>query len=814
MEGIGDQKLPPRYSNHSLLPAKSIPHITKPEQPEFSRDENLLLIPHSRNRDDLHSLHPSTHLLWINHTKSVRERPISKRVSFQQQSGSSLYPTTISREPATKESKPIAEPVPTDTKLQPLTYPLWHTIPSSKISKRSRSRRVFQRRVHRKKKIEKHNEDIQTKQLTYRLRQHCLQAYGLLANPSASLRSNFNSALINNTHPSLQPNNLSFHNLCQNRQLPIGTRQLLGLNLRFCLSSRNVNTSIKPTIFKIARSIRTKCYLKELNINNDTDYIKQIYKCNNNWNPPPAPLPLEDSITKFEKLVLESQQQLSSKIKRVRLTNLTPIQHNALRQLKNDKELIIKPTDKNLGPALMDRDTYIRQVLREHLLTDSYTQLSKNEATTRMESIKSTLENIFQTNQHLLSKPEITYFKRSFATRFRLPIFYGLPKVHKNPISLRPVVSSSNSLLSVFSIWLDYRMKDLLPLVDSYLKDSTTLINELKNIKLPETARIFTADAKSMYTNINTDAGLTAIENFLTVNKDKLPGDFPLDFFLSTLAIVMRNNIFSFADSFWLQLSGTAMGTPVACSYATVTFGHFENSTLLPLFKENLIYYRRYIDDIFGIWLPPTANKQSTWTAFKETLNSWSTLQWEVEELTTTTHFLDLNITMQDETLNFSTYQKPLNLYLYIPPLSAHPYSCFKGLVKGELHRYWRQNSPDNFQTLVIKFLERLMARGHTLENLYDIFTQAATTLDNLIMPPSPSNPDSGNTLYIHWAHHPNGLQRSDIRRIYNQTLQQNDIHDRMVVALSRPKNLRDVLTKTALTLREHTSIQDYINNL
>jgi hypothetical protein len=217
------------------------------------------------------------------------------------------------------------------------------------------------------------------------------------------------------------------------------------------------------------------------------------------------------------------------------LSNLTPIQHNALRKLKDDKELIIKPTDKNLGPALMDRDTYIRQVLREHLLTNSYTQLSKSEATTRMDSIKSTLENIFQANLHLLSKPEVTYFKRSFTTRFRLPMFYGLPKIHKNPISLRPVVSSSSSLLSVFSIWLDYRMKDLLPLVDSYLKDSTTLINELKNIELPETARIFTADAKSMYTNINTDAGLTAIENFLIANKDELPVNFPSDFFLNTL---------------------------------------------------------------------------------------------------------------------------------------------------------------------------------------------------------------------------------------------------------------------------------------
>jgi hypothetical protein len=218
-----------------------------------------------------------------------------------------------------------------------------------------------------------------------------------------------------------------------------------------------------------------------------------------------------------------------------------------------------------------------------------------------MESIKSTLKNIFHNNQHLLSKPEVTYFKRILKTRFRLPMFHGLPKVHKNPISLCPVVSSSNSLLSVFSTWLDYRMKELLPLLDSYLKDSTTFINELKNIRLPETARILTVDAKSMYTNINMDAGLTAVENFLTFNKGKLPDNFPSDFFLHTLAMVMRNNIFSFADSFWLQLSGTAMGTPVACSYTMVTFGHFENCTLLPSFRENLIYYRHYIDDIFGI---------------------------------------------------------------------------------------------------------------------------------------------------------------------------------------------------------------------
>ena len=67
----------------------------------------------------------------------------------------------------------------------------------------------------------------------------------------------------------------------------------------------------------------------------------------------------------------------------------------------------------------------------------------------------------------------------------------------------------------------------------------------------------------------------------------------------------MNNNIFSFADTFWWQRTGAAMGTPVACTYAMLSFGHHENVEILPTFQPNLIYYRRYIDDILGIWVPP-----------------------------------------------------------------------------------------------------------------------------------------------------------------------------------------------------------------
>jgi hypothetical protein len=232
-------------------------------------------------------------------------------------------------------------------------------------------------------------------------------------------------------------------------------------------------------------------------------------------------------------------------------------------------------------------------------------------------------------------------------------------------------------------------MKDFLPLACSFLKDSYTLYKELKHLQLPETARIFTADAKSIYTNIDTTTGLVTIKDFLDANKEKLPTNFPRTLFLQVLEIVMRNNIFSFADTYWLQLSGAAMGTPAACAYTMLTYGHFENPTLLPAFQDNLNCYCRYIDDAFGIRLPPALNKSSTWTNFKNTMNSWGNLKWSIEEPTSQTHFLDLNITIQNSSLEFSTFQKPLNLYLYTPPLSAHPYSCLKGLIKGELNRYW-----------------------------------------------------------------------------------------------------------------------------
>ena len=147
-----------------------------------------------------------------------------------------------------------------------------------------------------------------------------------------------------------------------------------------------------------------------------------------------------------------------------------------------------------------------------------------------------------------------------------------------------------------------------------------------------------------MYTNIDTKIGLQSFQSFLELNKDLIPNNFPTNLFLTILETVMSNNIFSFGDTKWLQLSGTAMGTSAACAYATIAYGHHKNTEILTKFAPNLLYYRRYIDDIFGVWVLPESHQTAIWKNFECKLNEWGSLEWIIEEPSNKTVFLDLNI--------------------------------------------------------------------------------------------------------------------------------------------------------------------------
>jgi len=358
-------------------------------------------------------------------------------------------------------------------------------------------------------------------------------------------------------------------------------------------------------------------------------------------------------------------------------------------------------------------------------------------------------------------------------------------------------------------------MKELIPLIQSYTRNSINIIKDLQKINIPKGAIIFSANAISMYTNIETETGLATIKDLLKEEADKISPHFPSDLFINILEIVMKNNVFTFGDTYWLQKSGTAMGTPAACAYATISFGHYENKHILTTFSDNFIYYKRYIDDVFDIWLPPAENNQSTWNTFKRALNGWGKLQWIIEEPSSQTVFLDLDITLKNSKILTKTVQKNMNLYLYIPPTSAHPPSCLKGLITGEMRQYWLQNNYNDFQNILSKFIERLIDRGHKLEDLIPVFQQASYTLSKTEQSNSTSvnaNTDS-NTLYIHWTYHPMGIKKRTIRQLYNETLANHLNYDKSIIAVSRPTNLRDILVRAATDTKMNDFLREVMSS-
>ncbi len=127
----------------------------------------------------------------------------------------------------------------------------------------------------------------------------------------------------------------------------------------------------------------------------------------------------------------------------------------------------------------------------------------------------------------------------------------------------------------------------------------------------------------------------------------------------------------------------------------------------------------------------------------------------------------------------------------------------------AQVSRYWTQNSPDNFVNLLSKFIKRLVLQGNSIEKLTPLFQRAAQQLND--KRPLTNNTTNNRTLYIHWVYDPKDVNNKVLHEVYNSTLQPHVNFNKMTIALSRPKNLRDMLTHPRLSLPEGISLRDTI---
>jgi hypothetical protein len=72
---------------------------------------------------------------------------------------------------------------------------------------------------------------------------------------------------------------------------------------------------------------------------------------------------------------------------------------------------------------------------------------------------------------------------------------YGLPKLHKDPIVDRPMISGINGITEGISKIADHYMKKIIRHTPTHLRDSQALIDNIKDLgALPPNAKLFMAD--------------------------------------------------------------------------------------------------------------------------------------------------------------------------------------------------------------------------------------------------------------------------------------------------------------------------------
>ena len=208
-----------------------------------------------------------------------------------------------------------------------------------------------------------------------------------------------------------------------------------------------------------------------------------------------------------------------------------------------NRDLVISKADKGDVTVVMTTSQYLELAYKHLGDRDTYQVLR----------VDPTREIVARFNTYLkacLSRGVITepqYSRLSLPPHIDTQTIYFLPKIHKNPVKLRPIVSCTNGPTYTASAYLDRLLQPHMKKVRSYLKNSMDLVHILQTLRVPPHAYLVTLDIESLYTNITHDE---AIVSFLKRFKHDPRKIFLLDLLKYVLKIMFPNLVSMYLRSY------------------------------------------------------------------------------------------------------------------------------------------------------------------------------------------------------------------------------------------------------------------------
>jgi len=330
---------------------------------------------------------------------------------------------------------------------------------------------------------------------------------------------------------------------------------------------------------------------------------------------------------------------------------------NNLKHKLEATQAIIRKTDKSKVFHLGKTDDYKVKAQAYMTKTKAYQDLG---TTNPLESLVERTNNFLLglwVNKHISQNQyEKLKVKKEEA---ELAHLYFLPKAHKPKTPLRPIMAGLKSPTIAISKWLDGLLR---PLFDRLTCD-TTILNGVQLIQQAErwSARyltpatsFITMDVTDLYTMIPQEGGITAIKRLIEASGLKQIDGVKKEIILALARFVMTNNYFYLDGSYYKQIRGGAMGSPLTLTIANA-YMYFVERPIAKWAHRTCSLYYRYIDDLFIM-----SNVHVD--ILKGLVNFWNRLDSNIElseSIEQTAEYLDVKLENRGGELVSEVFHKP-----------------------------------------------------------------------------------------------------------------------------------------------------------
>ena len=336
-----------------------------------------------------------------------------------------------------------------------------------------------------------------------------------------------------------------------------------------------------------------------------------------------------------------------------------------LKALKDDDNIIITKPDKGRGVVILNRDDYENKL--QTILNDNtkFRQITTDTATYLMK-MEDKLNRVLRPIKTAIGEATYNFITASGSKPGSL---YGLPKIHKLLVPIRPIISA----IGTFNYNLaKFIVQIITPLTTNQytIENSISFVNEICDLKISHPVTMASFDIESLFTNVPLNETTDLITSKTTPALLD-PYGLTIKIFKKLLNIAAHHSVFTFDDKLYIQVDGLAMGSPLSPCYANAFLSHHEQNWLNDCpFHFKPVFYRRYMDDTFLLFKDP-----SHVNLFLNYLNSkHPNIKFTCEiEQNNKLSFLDSTIHFHNNQFSTNTYRKPSHTGLGLNFLSHIP---------------------------------------------------------------------------------------------------------------------------------------------